>query len=297
MSLSKKGIITRRIDWVSSLDPENHGLIRELEGQLSRFYASNPDYYKDIDFTSSNWINLDEKGYAEIVSAAEESKQICEIGCGSANILKHHKKFENRYSGCDFSQALMSRNKRLYPQATFTPLGKPNILPFGDEMFDLVFSVFVIEHSTNPAKFLEECSRILKPGGRLMILCPDFLGKSRMTSQRSGYSAGTTSQKIKSGKLIDALVTFFDNRIRIPLYSKILSEKAKKSPLFLINTHPIVFEDNFLPDVDAVYVTFKPEIETFLRDSYLFHENNQDLKDYERKKRVIFLNLQKSLES
>lgn len=81
----------------------------------------------------------------------------------------------------------MQHNRLLYPEANFNVINKPNTLPFDDESFDFVFSVFVIEHSTDPSKFLNECSRILKPGGSLVILCPDFLGSGHMTSQRAGW--------------------------------------------------------------------------------------------------------------
>jgi SAM-dependent methyltransferase len=286
-------MVSRKIYWISSIKPENFGLIKELEENLSLFYGSNPDYYNDINFTSSNWVNPKEKGYIEIAAFAKQSHRVCEIGCGSANILKHYNQLEANYFGCDFSQTLLEKNKTLYPRATFVSLDKPNILPFEDDSFDLVFSVFVIEHSANPSQFLNECSRILKPDGRLIILCPDFLGKLRMTSQRSGYSQGTTSQKIKSGKIIDAIVTIFDNRIRIPAYCWRLRRNAAKQPLFFVNVQPVVFDDKFLPDVDAVYVTYKPEIEAYLRKSFLLNENTSELKQYENEKRVIFLSLQK----
>ena len=87
-----------------------------------------------------------------------------------------------------------------YPQAHFVQFNAANILPYENEMFDVIFSTFVIEHSTNPAALLTECKRILKIGGKLMILCPDFMGAGRMSSQRSGFSKGNATQKIKKGK-------------------------------------------------------------------------------------------------
>ena len=286
-------MITREINWVESIDPNNRLKLKTLENQLADFYSSNPDYYANIDFTSNNWIDVNEIGYREILKIISECKEICEVGCGSANILKHHTHLEPLYSGCDFSELLMEKNRQFYPKANFTAIKEPNILPFPDISFDLVFSIFVIEHSTNPAKFLKECSRILKPGGKLIILCPDFLGSGRMTSQRAGWSSGTSIQKLKKGKICDAIVTLFDNRIRIPFRCKQFAKIAAVSPLFLVNVTPVVFEDTFSPDVDAVYVTYKTEIKEYLKSHFQVNENASDVSLYENERRIIFLSLNK----
>jgi SAM-dependent methyltransferase len=45
-------------------------------------------------------------------------------------------------------------------------------LDFSDGYFDYVTMLAVIEHITNPVILLEECARILKPGGRLILTTP-----------------------------------------------------------------------------------------------------------------------------
>jgi len=45
-------------------------------------------------------------------------------------------------------------------------------LPFADESMDLVTSFQVLEHVANPARYLAECARVCKPGGRLVISVP-----------------------------------------------------------------------------------------------------------------------------
>lgn len=286
-------MITRKIDWLQSIDGNNKLKLNILEKQLADFYASNPDYYTNIDFTSTNWIDDSEAGYQEILKLISGSSKICEVGCGSANILKHHARFRPLYSGCDFSERLMQHNRLLYPEANFNVINKPNTLPFDDESFDFVFSVFVIEHSTDPSKFLNECSRILKPGGSLVILCPDFLGSGHMTSQRAGWSQGTAQQKLRKGKFADAIVTLFDNRIRIPFRCRQFAKKAARYPLFLVNAKPVIFDDPFSPDVDAVYVTYKIEIEKYLSSKFKVNENTSLVSSYESERRIIFLSMSK----
>ena len=49
-----------------------------------------------------------------------------------------------------------------------------NCLPFTDDSFDLVLADNVFEHIRNYVQLLKECSRILRPGGRLVIDVPYF---------------------------------------------------------------------------------------------------------------------------
>lgn len=43
-------------------------------------------------------------------------------------------------------------------------------MPFADDTFDLVWSLESGEHMPDKAKFLQECCRVLKPGGRLIMV-------------------------------------------------------------------------------------------------------------------------------
>jgi len=47
-------------------------------------------------------------------------------------------------------------------------------IPFSDNCFDVVFTKSVIEHIVDPEVFLKECKRVLKEGGQLIVLTPDW---------------------------------------------------------------------------------------------------------------------------
>jgi ubiquinone/menaquinone biosynthesis C-methylase UbiE len=47
-------------------------------------------------------------------------------------------------------------------------------IPFSDNTFDVVFSTNVLEHVENPVKVLSEALRVLKPGGILQIIYPNY---------------------------------------------------------------------------------------------------------------------------
>jgi ubiquinone/menaquinone biosynthesis C-methylase UbiE len=48
-------------------------------------------------------------------------------------------------------------------------------LPFDDHHFDIVYSTNVLEHTADPAQVLREAIRVVKPGGIVQIVCPNYL--------------------------------------------------------------------------------------------------------------------------
>jgi 2-polyprenyl-3-methyl-5-hydroxy-6-metoxy-1,4-benzoquinol methylase len=49
-------------------------------------------------------------------------------------------------------------------------------LPHADETFDTVISCETIEHVPEPKQALTELARVIKPGGKLILTCPNYLG-------------------------------------------------------------------------------------------------------------------------
>jgi SAM-dependent methyltransferase len=60
----------------------------------------------------------------------------------------------------------------VHPALTFRHIA-PGPLPFADASFDVVVSFETIEHTADPAHFLDELWRVLRPGGPLIISTPN----------------------------------------------------------------------------------------------------------------------------
>lgn len=56
----------------------------------------------------------------------------------------------------------------------FIKMGNGENLPFDDESFDIVFSAYVLEHVNNPEQVLLESIRVLKNGGYLHFVIPNY---------------------------------------------------------------------------------------------------------------------------
>ena len=49
-----------------------------------------------------------------------------------------------------------------------------DVFPYDDEYFDVVYHKSVLEHMYDPGNLMRETIRVLKPGGKLIILTPDW---------------------------------------------------------------------------------------------------------------------------
>jgi hypothetical protein len=110
---------------------------------------------------------------------------------------------------------------------------------------------------------LREFLRVLRPAGRLVLIFPDFVAKRQFNSQALGLSIEErASQKLRRGRIIDAAVSLYDSRIRLP---RALRNVFRNVGAFPINTQPICLlrDDVVRSDVDAVYIASKAEVQAW----------------------------------
>ena len=74
------------------------------------------------------------------------------------------KNFRGRVTGIDLHNSDILHNLNVFPY------------PFEENHADTIVAGEVIEHLLHPFKFLEECYRILKPDGVLIITTPNMIG-------------------------------------------------------------------------------------------------------------------------
>ncbi len=259
---------------VSSFDEKNNSNIDKLENELANYYRLNSSYYENIDFTKEYWFS--NVIYRDLLEIAKQCFDIAEIGCGKSNILEVDPALQTKYTGLDFSSDMLAQNKERFPDANFIQLTSSNHLPL-EKKFDLVFSVFVLEHVVRPHLFLENCNQILKPGGTLVIICPNYVGFRQMTSIKVGLSFGSVSSKIKRLKFLDALISFFESKVLLPKFIKNLGKMNVITPNFFVNTQPLVFGEGFVfPDADAVYFTDENEIDDYMKSINYIKLNSEN---------------------
>jgi SAM-dependent methyltransferase len=108
--------------------------------------------------------------------AEEVPFDVLEVGAGVGRWAAGFDPANTRFTGVDISGGMVEAARRNFPQCRFDLLGEEPVLPYGDESFDLSFSVTVMHHNPTPTKraLISEMWRVTRPGGRLMFL-EDFV--------------------------------------------------------------------------------------------------------------------------
>lgn len=104
----------------------------------------------------------------------ENQTTILDAGCGiGGSTLYLAQKFGARVTGITLSprQASRAREKANATNLNSVTFQVANALetPFAADTFDLVWSLESGEHMPDKTQFLQECYRVLKPGGKLML--------------------------------------------------------------------------------------------------------------------------------
>jgi ubiquinone/menaquinone biosynthesis C-methylase UbiE len=101
-----------------------------------------------------------------------EGREILEVGCGEGMM------FEGTPTTPIQMDVSMTRVRRARGKARYLLCADGYDLPFADEAFRLVLLIAVLEHTSQPARLLQEARRVLKPGGRVLIVVPNDITMS-----------------------------------------------------------------------------------------------------------------------
>lgn len=98
-------------------------------------------------------------------------RHILDLGCGTGWFSRRLQAQypQSQLTGVDLSQAMIARAVDADQGCARWLTADAEQLPLADNSVDLVFSNLMIQWSHHPARVLEECRRVLKPGGRLLL--------------------------------------------------------------------------------------------------------------------------------
>ncbi|NJE55444.1 bifunctional demethylmenaquinone methyltransferase/2-methoxy-6-polyprenyl-1,4-benzoquinol methylase UbiE [Thermococcus sp. 21S9] len=116
----------------------------------------------------------------------ERPLKILDVACGTGDMmLCMRKRLEKRnlsgeFYGLDCSEEMLRIARRKVPFARLS-VGTAEEMPYPDGSFDIVSVAFGLRNFSDREKAIKELHRVLKPGGRLVILefskNPSLLGK------------------------------------------------------------------------------------------------------------------------
>jgi ubiquinone/menaquinone biosynthesis C-methylase UbiE len=99
-----------------------------------------------------------------------------DIGCGNGILARDMLQYvgkEGAVYGLDCAEPMVALANALCSQGHFV-LGSVDAMPLEDQQFDVVTASQLFCFLSHPERALSECRRILRPGGRLVILDTDW---------------------------------------------------------------------------------------------------------------------------
>ena len=170
--------------------------------------SADEDQYIQASTAASEGWHVKDRVQEFAVAQHLENKRVLEVGSGRGYLQD----VVENYTGLDISPSV----KRFYHKPFV--LGSATALPFQDNAYDAVWSIWVLEHVPNPEQALREMRRVVKNDG-LLYLFPAW-GASTWAAQ--GYDVRPYSKLDLGGKLIKA---------SIPLRKTNLFQAAYTAPI------------------------------------------------------------------
>jgi SAM-dependent methyltransferase len=221
--------------------------LEQIAQLLKRFYEERPDSYGLMDREQAAY-----DAYADVIGRFTAPRgKVLDFGCGTYRtpLLIHQRGFVT--TGCDFfSDEKLREYRAQLPRSGVELISYDGAtLPFADKTFDTVASLCVFEHVTNVEAILTEISRVLKPGGRTIIMGPNLSGPHRavlaMTKLLNGQARYGPMSSL--GECFSMLITSLKLAVELGL---------SRAPRFvyvfpMIKNGKINFEQ---PDDDAIHL-------------------------------------------
>lgn len=98
--------------------------------------------------------------------------KLLDVGCGNGRFLQRMRAAGWEVEGTDFDPKAAAAAHAEH--GLTVRVGDLASIAYPDEQFDVVTLQHLIEHVPNPVALLQECRRILKPQGRLVVVTPNL---------------------------------------------------------------------------------------------------------------------------
>ncbi|MEQ8426906.1 MAG: class I SAM-dependent methyltransferase [Gammaproteobacteria bacterium] len=104
---------------------------------------------------------------------ASAGLKVLDIGCGNGYVLSRYARNGAEVYGVDITEKALTLTKKRFELMDLPCVLEQtdgDSLPFSDNTFDIVSSMGVLHHIENPSPMVQEIHRVLKPGGRFILM-------------------------------------------------------------------------------------------------------------------------------
>lgn len=145
-----------------------NGHIHDLE--MTRHAPGSPEFFRDLEA-----YRFDKLRYlpALVDFNGHRGKKLLEVGCGIGTDLVRFARGGADVTAVDLSATAIARARQNVVQAGVSAdlrVGNGEALPFAEGSFDVVYGHGVLQYTAEPRRMVEECRRVLRPGGEAIFM-------------------------------------------------------------------------------------------------------------------------------
>ena len=151
------------------------------------------DAYADVSFSRYSQYWWSNRYYAMLAKRyGPASGRVLEVGCGLGHLLGWLAT-DYHVVGADINAWALSQARINVPQGNFCLLTAEDLSAFTNNSFHLIISKHVLEHLSDPVNSIAEMSRVLAPGGVLIVATPNLDSPMRKLKRKDwiGYKDPT----------------------------------------------------------------------------------------------------------
>lgn len=129
----------------------------------------------------------------------DEGWAVGDLGCGTGGIAEALAPFVQRVVAVDSSAAMLRAARRRLGGLENVELrrGEMEALPLSDQSLDAALLALVLHHLPDPRRALAEAARVLKPGGRLLVVDMQPHDRAEYRGQMGHVWLGFSEEQLK----------------------------------------------------------------------------------------------------
>jgi ubiquinone/menaquinone biosynthesis C-methylase UbiE len=140
------------------------------------------------------------------------SSTVADVGVGSGFLAAGALAKGARVIGIDSSESMLAESRRRFAEQDFEArAGEIDSLPLRTGEVDVVLANMVLHHAPDPSRAIREMSRVLKPGGRLVITDADSHEHEWLRTEQHdrwlGFNRADIARWFREARLTQVTVT------------------------------------------------------------------------------------------